>query len=50
MTSHFLAKRLLELPDTIVQAWDPDEDDWHEITGFTSGEDSIELYTDEVDE
>lgn len=34
--------------DSIVEAWDPETNDWEEVTGFTHGGDDnkVRLYTD----
>lgn len=52
MTSHDLAKMLLEIPAQPVLSWCPDENDWMPVTGFTysglvPGTGAITLYNDD---
>lgn len=52
MTSHELAKALLNAPDQPVLSWCPDGEDWFPVTGFTSGSggvgSAVKLYNDEA--
>ena len=53
MTIAQLIVRLDELvqtgtsPDSVVLAWDPDQEAWAPITGMTFGDGVVNLYTDE---
>lgn len=50
MKSHDLAKILLELPDVIAVAYDPDDENVREVTGVVLENEQVLIETDSDEE